>query len=225
MRASRVEPQVVVITRRPLLRRAVERSCLRAGLGLVVDTSRRRVSNRSIAVVDLADPEDRHASTTGLDDVVGGPASQLLICDRGSRAALLSMLVDIRPFGDTVHAVILVDDEPAVLDRALQHVAAGEAFASSGAARLLFELFRSELRPVGAARAVRLTPREADVARCMAQGLSSKATAVALGVSPKTIEVHRSAVFRKLGARSASEAIAAVMADPTLLGGPSKATQ
>jgi DNA-binding NarL/FixJ family response regulator len=221
VRAEQVEPLVAVATRRPLVRRAVELSCARVGLGLSGAGRVRSAAPRStIVVVDLADPGDRTAS--GGDQPVGltpGSTSRLLICDSGSRASLVALLVDNTRFDGTVDAVICVDDEPVELDQALQHAAAGRAYVSSTAARLLFDVFRSEHSPQQRARVVRLTGREADVARCLAQGLTAKGTAAALGISLKTVEAHRATVFRKFGARSAAEVVAAILADPSLVGG------
>lgn len=132
---------------------------------------------------------------------------------------MTALLVDNRGRRGTVDAMICVHDQPVELDRALQHAAAGEAYVSSGAARLLFDLFRSEHASHRRTRAVRLTAREADVARCLAQGVTAKGTAATLGISQKTVEAHRSTVFRKLGVATAAEAAAAVLGDPSLVGG------
>ena len=52
-----------------------------------------------------------------------------------------------------------------------------------------------------------LTPRELEVLRHVIGGETNKETALALGISPRTVEVHRAAVMRKLGARNAAEMI------------------
>jgi DNA-binding CsgD family transcriptional regulator len=44
-----------------------------------------------------------------------------------------------------------------------------------------------------------LTPRELDVLRYMFEDLSNKETGRALGISPRTVEVHRGRVFLKTG--------------------------
>ena len=46
----------------------------------------------------------------------------------------------------------------------------------------------------------RLTPREREVAALVVQGLSNKQIASELGVVPKTVEVHRASVMRKMEA-------------------------
>lgn len=52
-----------------------------------------------------------------------------------------------------------------------------------------------------------LTPRELDVLRGLANGLPNKTIAYDLGISPRTVEIHRANVMEKLGARSLSEAL------------------
>jgi len=52
-----------------------------------------------------------------------------------------------------------------------------------------------------------LTTREVEVLDLLAAGGSNKAIARTLGISPCTVEIHRSNMFNKLGASSAVEAI------------------
>ena len=51
-----------------------------------------------------------------------------------------------------------------------------------------------------------LTPRELEVLRLLAEGLSNKAIAGALGVSPRTINFHLDNLYAKLGVASRTEA-------------------
>jgi DNA-binding CsgD family transcriptional regulator len=51
-----------------------------------------------------------------------------------------------------------------------------------------------------------LTPRELDVLQLLAEGLSNKAIAGALGVSPRTINFHLDNLYAKLGVTSRTEA-------------------
>lgn len=50
-----------------------------------------------------------------------------------------------------------------------------------------------------------LTDRERDVLECLADGMSNKESAIKLNISPRTVEVHRSSVMHKLGARNTAE--------------------
>jgi two-component system response regulator FixJ len=52
-----------------------------------------------------------------------------------------------------------------------------------------------------------LTPRERDVLNGLAHGLPNKTIAYDLGISPRTVEIHRANLMTKLGVRSLSEAL------------------
>jgi two-component system nitrate/nitrite response regulator NarL len=53
-----------------------------------------------------------------------------------------------------------------------------------------------------------LTPREIEVLAALGNGLSNKAAARRLGISPHTVKFHIESLFRKLGAGSRAEAVA-----------------
>jgi two-component system response regulator FixJ len=52
-----------------------------------------------------------------------------------------------------------------------------------------------------------LTPRERDVLEGLAQGLPNKTIAYDLGISSRTVEVHRASIMSKLGVRTLSETL------------------
>jgi DNA-binding CsgD family transcriptional regulator len=53
----------------------------------------------------------------------------------------------------------------------------------------------------------KLTPRERDVLKQIAAGASNKEAGRHLGISPRTIEVHRARIMDKLGARNAADLV------------------
>lgn len=57
------------------------------------------------------------------------------------------------------------------------------------------------------ARIATLTPREGEVLAALVSGQSNKGTAAKLGISPRTVEVHRAHLMEKLGVRSLPEAV------------------
>jgi FixJ family two-component response regulator len=65
------------------------------------------------------------------------------------------------------------------------------------------ELLRSRAR----ARVHDLTGRERDVLTHLVNGLSNKAIGRALGISPRTVEIHRANMMTKLGANSSPDAV------------------
>ena len=52
-----------------------------------------------------------------------------------------------------------------------------------------------------------LTPRERDVLEGLAQGLPNKTNAEDLGISSRTVEVHRASIMSKLGVRTLAETL------------------
>jgi two-component system response regulator FixJ len=66
-----------------------------------------------------------------------------------------------------------------------------------------------------------LTPRERDVLEGLVNGHSNKVVAYDLGISPRTVEIHRANLMTKLNVSSLSEALRIAFA--ARLGGPSAA--
>ena len=56
-----------------------------------------------------------------------------------------------------------------------------------------------------------LTDRESEVLLCIAWGLSSREAGDAQGISPRTVEIHRLNLIRKLDARNAPDAVRIAM--------------
>ena len=52
-----------------------------------------------------------------------------------------------------------------------------------------------------------LTPREREVLDLVVQGQQYRQIAAALGISPRTVEVHRARLMEKLGVRNISELV------------------
>lgn len=66
----------------------------------------------------------------------------------------------------------------------------------------------SARRPVGAA----LTPREREVAACLMDGLTSKEIGKQLGISHRTVEIHRARLMRKYQAHSTPDLVHRLLA-------------
>lgn len=104
---------------------------------------------------------------------------------------------------------LLKDVTAEQLFEAVRVVAAGEALlAPSVTRRLIGELARLRRRPVAAPPSLAsLTPRETEVLRLVAEGLSNTEIAARLVVGDETVKTHVSRVLRKLGLRDRTQAV------------------
>jgi two-component system response regulator FixJ len=66
-------------------------------------------------------------------------------------------------------------------------------------------------RPVEIRGFSQLTPREREVLQLVTNGQSNKEAGRELGISPRTIEVHRARVMEKLGARNTADLVRIVL--------------
>ena len=135
----------------------------------------------------------------------------------GDRDGLARALVDLAEseiivlnsvgFGEADRTMVArASGKPVVLARRLV----------AGAMRLLLDGRRDVARsndtsPILAERLQRLTPRERQVLSLAAEGLSNKAIGRQLGISPKTVEIHRSKVMSKMEVASTSALIRLVV--------------
>ena len=107
----------------------------------------------------------------------------------------------------------LLKDMPAErLFEAVRVVAAGEALLAPTVTRRLIAEF-TRLRPRALPRQARavdaLTPREREVLRLVAEGLSNQEIAARLTVGGETVKTHVSRVLAKLGVRDRAQAVVA----------------
>ncbi|HLE29036.1 MAG TPA: response regulator transcription factor [Anaerolineales bacterium] len=91
------------------------------------------------------------------------------------------------------------------LIEAAQGILDGEPILPASATAALLEQLRGD-RPTET-----LTPRESEVLRHVAAGLTNKAIALRLGISEHTVKFHLGSAMSKLGAASRAEAVAVAM--------------
>jgi DNA-binding NarL/FixJ family response regulator len=104
---------------------------------------------------------------------------------------------------------LLKDVGPEQLVHGIRVVAAGDALlAPSVTRRLLDEMVRAGRRPAATSGALEdLTPRELEVLRLVAQGLSNAEIAGLLVVEETTVKTHVSRLLAKLGLRDRTQAV------------------
>ncbi|MFO0591789.1 MAG: response regulator transcription factor [Polyangiaceae bacterium] len=88
---------------------------------------------------------------------------------------------------------------------AIRAIARGETFVSPAAAGALVDGMRRRKTDQPADLTDKLTAREREVLRLLAQGFTSKEIAGRLGVAPSTIDSHRKQIMLKLSARSVAQ--------------------
>lgn len=132
------------------------------------------------------------------------PETRFLLLTGSLTAATLIKLVD-----EGIHGVALKDSTETEIVELVRQVLKGHK-AIGASARRLMEM-PSEAVPV--------TDRELSVLQAIARGHTNATAAESLGISPKTVDTHRTSLLRKFGVNStASLLLAAVRAgllDPT----------
>ncbi len=137
----------------------------------------------------------------------------------------------------TADAVTMFDSLGYRYDAAHARTRLAELLAASGdnrRAREVADVALADARTLGAkglarslmsrtarteSRSGRLTPRERDVLRLLAEGRTNGEIASALFITTKTASVHVSNILGKLGASTRTEAAALAMKDPSLVDG------
>jgi DNA-binding NarL/FixJ family response regulator len=105
---------------------------------------------------------------------------------------------------------LLKDARPAELIEAVRTVAAGDALLAPAVTRSLVGNFAARLRPAdppGAAPLAGLTPRELEVLRLIARGLSNAEIAGTLVISGETVKTYVSRILTKLALRDRVQAV------------------
>jgi DNA-binding NarL/FixJ family response regulator len=151
---------------------------------------------------------------------MSGIEATRLVCERSPAPAVLVLTVSSGQ-ADVIQALeagaagyLLKDSPPDELVRAIRAALDGDTPLSPRVARILVE--RARARPGDAASArvsERLSQRELEVLRLLAEGLDNSEIARRLFLSPTTVKHHASDVFAKLGVSNRVQAaIAAVRA-------------
>jgi DNA-binding NarL/FixJ family response regulator len=165
------------------------------GVGALESTQSRRPD---VAVLDVSMPR-----MTGLQ-----AAREIRSHVPGTRVLLLSMHDDDRYFLEGLEAgaagYVLKRAADTDLIDALRTVANGHTFLSDDAQRALMADW---LESGSADPEDRLTPRELEVVKLIAEAFTNRQIAETLKVSEKTVESHRANVLSKLGMRDRVELV------------------
>jgi DNA-binding NarL/FixJ family response regulator len=106
------------------------------------------------------------------------------------------------------HGYILKSDLTDALPKAVKAVADGKRFLTPKVSEIVLEGFlKTRNEQQRERKGTRISPRETEIIRLLAEGQSNKEIAVLLGITMRTVETHRAKVMLKLGFHSLAELI------------------
>ncbi|BCJ28440.1 response regulator transcription factor [Actinocatenispora sera] len=169
------------------------------------------------AVVDLAGR--LHPDVVVMDvrmPVLDGIAATRLLAGAGVEAPVKVLVVTTFNLDEYVYQALragasgflLKDAPPAQLLHGIRTVASGAALLDPEVTRQLVGRYAARIRPMdGAAPDRPLTPRELEVLRLIADGLSNSEIAATLRISQETVKTFVSRILTKLGLRDRVQAV------------------
>jgi two-component system, NarL family, response regulator NreC len=131
------------------------------------------------------------------------PAIRILMLSMHADEAYITQAVEAGATG-----YLLKDSADAELVKAVTAAIQGRSFFSPKVATVLLDEYRKSLARRGITdRFESLSEREREVFQLVAEGHSNKSVAAILGVSPATVETHRSHIMEKLDLHSVAEIV------------------
>lgn len=147
-----------------------------------------------------------------MPDMNGIDATRLILDDHpGLKVIALSMYSDRLFVSGMLEAgasgYLLKDCAFEELVRAIRSVMDDQAYLCSKIVGMVIHRSSNRILVSRAPCHTSLTPREREVFKLLAEGLSTRGTAEQLGISPKTVEAHRRNIMEKLNVKSVSELV------------------
>lgn len=140
------------------------------------------------------------------------PATRLIILSMYSTTAYVATALHYGAGG-----YVLKDAGSEVLIEAIHHVAAGGRYLSHPLNESTVMEYQSRSRATNMDLYEKLTAREREVLSLAAHGLTNVEMGQRLHISPRTVEIHRSNLMRKLGLHTRSEMLRFAVARGILL--------
>ena len=130
-------------------------------------------------------------------------ARQVAQCSPKTRVVILSMHVNeayvLEALRSGASGYVLKDASAAELIRAVREVFSGRRYLSPPLSETAVDAYLQKAEEAGQDSYGALTDREREVLHLAADGLSNAEVAARLFISPRTVEIHRGNLMRKLG--------------------------
>jgi two-component system nitrate/nitrite response regulator NarL len=138
--------------------------------------------------------------------VMGGLEATRLLCQRFPDIKVIALTVHESPeyvseiLNCGARGYLLKNTSPQELVAAIRAVMEGNAFFSPSVARTMLE----QVRTGKTEQVERLSKRELEVLRLIAQGATNKEIATSLDIGVRTVETHRARLMKKLNVKNAA---------------------
>ncbi len=149
------------------------------------------------ALLDLSIP-GANGLETFLEAKRWSPNTRFAIITGNPSAAIFNQLIEAG-----IQGIFLKNAPTSEICDGIIKITSGAIVISSGAQKLLDESRSSK----------ELTAREIEVLQCIARGQSNNQIAQHLGVSPKTVDSHRTSLMKKVGVHSTAALLVKAMKD------------
>jgi DNA-binding CsgD family transcriptional regulator len=164
-------------------------------------------ASRLRVAVHADDPRRRHALCKAVTEaghmiVDGQDAPDVVLADGSHPSNEARNVVGLGIADKRLRGALPREADARQIDAAIRAVAAGLVVRAPPSRDSGFGAMReNEVHPL-------LTPREVEVLAALAEGMTNKAIARRLDISLHTVKFHVESLFRKLGARTRTEAVA-----------------
>jgi DNA-binding NarL/FixJ family response regulator len=156
-----------------------------------------------VAIIDVSMPDVNGLQAIGKIQEVS-PNTEVVVLTMHESEQMVRRVLDAGALG-----YVLKSDLSADLVRAVTNVSAGRLFLTPRVEEIVLKGFLKHVvrsDPPKQPRA-RLTAREVEITRLLAEGKANKVIAANLGITTRTAETHRAKIMLKLGVHSLAELI------------------
>src|ERR1044071_1149288 len=171
-----------------------------------------RSGNETLELYDKLQP-DLLIMDISMPDMNGMEVSRAILANNpNANIVILSMYEDedyiSRCLEYGVKGYVIKNESGSELDYAIRSVLSGKNYFSRQAQDVIFKKYSQNVtRKKQREDQIKLTKREVEIIKLIAEGLTSQEMADKLFISPRTVETHRANLMKKIGVKNAIELV------------------